>query len=276
MFIRGREYNRRQDLHGSYGGQQQGGICTPKSVRAIFLFTGGSGTAHGYDDGWLPSGVFRYFGEGQAGDMQFVRGNQAIRDHAATGKALHLFAESRRGHVRYEGEMTCGGFEFVPGAPDTNNASRTAIAFHLVPVSDSPPLTPDAEVQAADELSPTTDLDTLRSRAYDSRPQPTEPTESLRKVHRRTRIVRTYVLRRAAGTCEGCAKPAPFLDKIQQPFLEAHHVSMLSDGGPDLPNAVIALCPDCHRRVHYGIDGDAFNEGLRAQLLTLEPADTAA
>jgi 5-methylcytosine-specific restriction protein A len=25
---------------------------------------------------------------------------------------------------------------------------------------------------------------------------------------------------------------------------------------------VIAVCPNCHRRVHYGEDGDAFNNDL--------------
>jgi 5-methylcytosine-specific restriction protein A len=57
----------------------------------VFLFTGDSGEAFGYRDGWDISGVFRYTGEGQLGDMAFTGGNQAVRDHAAEGKDLLLF-----------------------------------------------------------------------------------------------------------------------------------------------------------------------------------------
>ena len=33
-------YSRRRDIHEVYGGQQQGGICTPQNAPFIFLFTG--------------------------------------------------------------------------------------------------------------------------------------------------------------------------------------------------------------------------------------------
>ena len=36
-------------------------------------------------------------GKAQKDDMLFVRGNKAIRDHAADGKDLHLFTYVNRG-----------------------------------------------------------------------------------------------------------------------------------------------------------------------------------
>ena len=75
----GQTYNRRQDIHDEFGGQQQGGISTP-TAPFIFLFTGEMGEQYGYEDGWS-DGVFLYVGEGQRGDMEFVRGNKAIRGH---------------------------------------------------------------------------------------------------------------------------------------------------------------------------------------------------
>ena len=83
-------YNRRRDIHAVYGGQQQGGICTPSRHSVIIVFTGSTGEQHGYVDGWTSEGVFRYFGEGQVGDMVFERGNRAIRDHLGNGKDLLL------------------------------------------------------------------------------------------------------------------------------------------------------------------------------------------
>jgi 5-methylcytosine-specific restriction enzyme A len=44
----GRAYRRHTELHGRYGGQQQGGISTPTGYPIIFLFTGASGEMYGY------------------------------------------------------------------------------------------------------------------------------------------------------------------------------------------------------------------------------------
>jgi hypothetical protein len=53
MFKLGQIYQRRE-LHQRYGGQQQGGISTPRGCSYVFLFTG-SGNAQGYHDGWTDS-----------------------------------------------------------------------------------------------------------------------------------------------------------------------------------------------------------------------------
>ncbi|HUN98983.1 MAG TPA: HNH endonuclease signature motif containing protein [Bradyrhizobium sp.] len=55
------------------------------------------------------------------------------------------------------------------------------------------------------------------------------------------------------------------------PYLEPHHLRRLSDGGPDHPAQVIALCPNCHRRVHAGADGPKYNVALTAKMVTIEP-----
>lgn len=72
MFIPGQIY-RRRDLHRDYGGQQQGGICTPSRFPIVLLFTGESGTQHGYRDGWQNDGLFLYTGEGQRGEPHHIR-----------------------------------------------------------------------------------------------------------------------------------------------------------------------------------------------------------
>src|SRR5215510_13686834 len=74
------QWYKRTTLHAEHGGQRQGGISTPAGKPFLMLFTGRGGK-HGYDDGWH-DGVFRYYGEGQVGDMEFTGGNKAIRDSA--------------------------------------------------------------------------------------------------------------------------------------------------------------------------------------------------
>jgi len=61
------------------------------------------------------------------------------------------------------------------------------------------------------------------------------------------------VLIRALGTCEGCKKSAPFARKSDgTPYLEVHHRIRLADGGDDTVENALALCPNCHRKQHYG------------------------
>lgn len=131
MFTCGEMY-RRRDLHRLFGGQEQGGISTPAKHAMIFLFTGESGEQHGYSDGWA-DGTFLYVGEGQSGDMEFTRGNKAVRDHAENGKELHLFRQHSKGNVEYLGEMRCTGYHSRT-APDTKDRLRQAIVFELTPV----------------------------------------------------------------------------------------------------------------------------------------------
>lgn len=133
MFEIGRVY-RRRELHDSYGGQRQGGISTPAQHRMVLLFMDPVGQDYGYSDGWQADGTFHFAGEGRRGDMQFVRGNAAIRDHQEQRKALHLFQAAGKGQVRYMGEMVCLGHDLVPGTPDLKDRPRTAIVFRLAPV----------------------------------------------------------------------------------------------------------------------------------------------
>jgi len=97
------------------------------------------------------------------------------------------------------------------------------------------------------------------------------PRKERKTVYRiRSRAIHLYVLRRANGYCEGCGAAAPFRKPDGTDYLEPHHTMRLSDEGPDHPAKVICLCPNCHRRVHYGEDAGVFNLSLVKKLRSLE------
>jgi hypothetical protein len=58
----------------------------------------------------------------------------------------------------------------------------------------------------------------------------------------------------ADGVCDLCKKEAPFLSANNEPYLESHHIDWLSHGGADLIDNVVALCPNCHRKMHIRND----------------------
>lgn len=62
------------------------------------------------------------------------------------------------------------------------------------------------------------------------------------------------VLFRAMGKCERCKATAPFVRrKDSTPYLEVHHIIQLANGGEDTVENAVALCPNCHRELHYGL-----------------------
>lgn len=69
--------------------------------------------------------------------------------------------------------------------------------------------------------------------------------------------VQAWVLQQAGGICEGCEKPAPFLGTDGLPYLELHYLWQLAEGGPDAVTNAVALCPNCHREIHYGANAQA-------------------
>lgn len=66
--------------------------------------------------------------------------------------------------------------------------------------------------------------------------------------------VRDWVLKEARGICELCEQKAPFVGIDDTPYLEVHHVRTLAEGGPDTPENTVALCPNCHRELHYSLE----------------------
>lgn len=58
---------------------------------------------------------------------------------------------------------------------------------------------------------------------------------------------------RANGICEKCGNEAPFKRASDgTPYLEVHHIIRLADGGEDTVENTIAVCPNCHRQLHFG------------------------
>lgn len=147
-------YSRQKQIHGVFGGQQQGGISTPKEHPLVIAFTGEAGMSHGYHDFWDDDEVFHYFGEGQVGDMKYVAGNRAIGEHAKDGKTLVVFQMMGKGRpYRYLGRFMCQSSYVQPGTPDREGQPRSAIVFRLRSLEASLGLTAgesdQAEIDAA-------------------------------------------------------------------------------------------------------------------------------
>lgn len=270
----GQIYDRKTHIHGPFGGSLQSGISPSSVADAIFLFTGDSGNLYGYSDkdGFDDQGgqIFSYTGEGQVGNMELIRGNRAVLEHSRDGRALHLFRSLGKGKgQQYLGEFIYARHHFSNG-PDRNGAQREIIIFELVPVAMAAHLENDEK----DDASAPKTLAEARSLAISAADASGGKTgqPALRSLYKRSKAVRDYVLMRADGVCESCKNPAPFARHDGTLYLEPHHTTRLSDGGADHPRHVGAICPACHREIHYGKHGMAKNAELQTFLFEIEDA----
>jgi hypothetical protein len=129
----------------------------------------------------------------------------------------------------------------------------------------------------ADLIEPTEDPAVLEARATAllaggeiawpagcERPQ-RRPSSAGERFVRDPQVV-AFVQQRAKGVCEACRERAPFSKDDGSPFLETHHLVRLADGGPDKVENAVAVCPNCHRRLHYGEDRQVCAAEISARL----------
>ncbi len=276
MFETGKIYNRLSDIHGIYKGQQYGGIATPAEYPFIFIFTGDAGGDYGYRDGYDNEGVFNYTGEGQIGDMKMTKGNLAIRDHQKNRKEIYLFEKFLSGY-RFVG--LCNYIDNrIEKLKDRNGELRNAIVFRLDIINaqniDKAQTSTSKVVEAPKAVyitkpSKGKSLQQLREIALSSTPIHASAQEKIQSIQNRSTAIKLYAKKRANGICEGCNETAPFETK-SGPYLEVHHLTRLADGGADLPQNVIALCPTCHRKAHYSLDHLEFNNQLINKVAAIE------
>ena len=130
--------------------------------------------------------------------------------------------------------------------------------------------------KVADELAKKADKATILDRASKAKGKPPKQVVQ-RQDFARKPVVVAGALVRAGGKCEmpGCTTPL-FHKDDGSPYLEVHHVDPLGEGGADeLANAA-ALCPRCHREMHFGKDRMARRAVLKAYVSGLSTTKLAA
>ncbi len=198
-----------------------------------------------YVDEWV-DGVLHYTGMGKTKD-QVLKGNQNITlyesDH--NGVQVHLFEVEHATQYLYRGIVKLVNKPYQKYQLDNEGASRKVWIFPIKPISDiDVDENPDpALVAKLPSKQLVLNSETISSR--DHKPKISEVT-----VYHRNPYLKEAVKRIAEGKCQFCGNDAPFIDNYGQPYLEEHHVKKLADGGSDTIDNVVAICPNCHRRIH--------------------------
>ena len=253
----GQEYPRSQLLAFAGSRQEQTGIIWGNREPGCVICTSGGrhGKKVGYEDGQQSDGSWIYIGQGSTGDQSLT--NAANAKLASRERSILLFTTreptsveiAQQGYGKlytFRGSFNVSGLDFFrPG--EGPRKGDLLVRFFLVEAEDS-----RAEL-AAIEPSSTLELAALRALVA-SRPVPTTSRMTIVEYRTRSAAVHRYALLRAGGTCESCGKAAPFKTSSGVPYLEVHHMLRLADDGPDEASNVAAVCPNCHRALHFSIE----------------------
>ena len=198
-----------------------------------------------YHDKWK-DGILYYTGMGKYGN-QTLRGNQNITlyESDTNGITVHLFEVLERTVYTYRGIVKLVDKPYQTNQPDEDGRIRKVWIFPLAPINDIQDSLENPSEKLLTTLSPK-ELQIRSGMLSASK----EPKLTKTTVYYRDPYLKEIVKRIAEGKCQLCGNTAPFIDPSGSPYLEEHHVKRLADGGPDTIENVVALCPNCHRKIH--------------------------
>lgn len=120
------------------------------------------------------------------------------------------------------------------------------------------------------ELTQKASKQTILDRAKQAKGKPARRTTQRDDFVRNLYVVAGALLR-ANGQCEmpACTSTL-FLKDDGKNYLEVHHVTPLGENGDDSLANAAALCPHCHRKLHFGKDRSSFRGKLATHISSLK------
>lgn len=234
----------------TFGVGQQGGMRRSRANNLLVIVS--DHTKGLYQDRWEGE-VLHYTGMGTRGDQTLGAQNKTLAKSPDRGITVHLLEVFEPGEYIYAGEVELAAEPYQEQQPDADGQNRLVYMF---PVRLRSGTVPTPEIQAIRALDARREkqlanksLTQLRELARRGNAAP-ERRASSSTVAVRNAAVAAYAKAAARGTCDLCQHPAPFRTKAGAPYLECHHIHWLARGGPDTIENAVALCPNCHRKVH--------------------------
>lgn len=221
-----------------------GGMRRSKQTGTLVIIS--DDTKSLYRDVWK-NGVLHYTGMGKIGD-QVLEGNQngTLYYSDTNGVEVHLFEVLVKAVYTYRGVVKLVDKPYKSRQSDDNGNMRDVWMFPVAPISET-----DKNVShelTEQEIYRLSDKELARYTAVKNVKKEPKTTETV--VYYRDPYLKQMVKRIADGKCQFCGNEAPFIDKQGAPYLEAHHVVRLADGGRDAMDNIVAICPNCHRKAH--------------------------
>jgi 5-methylcytosine-specific restriction protein A len=211
--------------------------------------------------------VLHYTGMGPTGNQSLTYAqNRTLAESPQTEIPLHLLEALEPLKYTYAGEVTFALYQEEQLDDDGKVRKVWMFPLKLKPNGKIPEVTID-QVRAIEEaharMARRLSLGELKARAMKAKKQPAVRA-SQGSTYVRDAAVAEYARRLANGLCDLCQRPAPFRNRQNEAYLESHHVIWLAKGGDDTIANTVALCPNCHRKMHV-LNNKADQQKLQAR-----------
>jgi len=231
----------------------QGGMRRSHQTDSLIVIS--DHTKYVHQDRWISTDTIHYTGMGLEGDqsLDYLQ-NKTLLESSANTITPYLFEVYVPNQYLFRGKVRLAGQPQKDRQPDARGKLRKVWIFPLQVTG------PDAGFTVPEELV------AIKQRRDQKRAQILSATELLTlTVHAENRaapvrapgtdgahdaFVAEFARRRANGHCQLCGLPAPFTDKSNTPYLELHHIRSFAKGGRDTVSNCVALCPNCHKKMH--------------------------
>ena len=240
-----------EQLCAIFGCSPYGGMRRSKKTETLVIVS--NHVVSIYHDRWV-DGIFHYTGMGQTGDQSLISTqNKTLAESDKNNIGVHLFEVDREGEYRYQGLVQLAAIPYQETQPDQFQTDRYVWVFPLrllegasVPVNKQEFLSSqDLREKKIKNLSD----EELTTKAQKAPKRAGERTVTSTQ-YERDPYVSMLTKRRAKGICELCNCEAPFMDSKNRPYLETHHIKWIAEKGDDSIENTVALCPNCHRKMH--------------------------
>lgn len=236
----------------------QGGMRKSKKTNTLVLISNHVKSI--YNDRWIGD-VFHYTGMGMEGDQSLnFSQNKTLLSSKSNNIDVHLFEVFEEKIYTYIGRVILADNPYTEIQLDKNGRQRKVWIFPLKLCENNVPILPKEDLEnvlkTKERKAKDISNEELLNRAKSS-PKQAGTRKVITKQYERNVWVSEYAKRRAKGICQLCGQAAPFKTKNGEPYLEVHHIIWLSQGGEDSIENTVALCPNCHRKMHIlNLPGD--------------------
>ncbi len=241
-----------QELRTIFSCGMMGGMRRSKKTNTLVIVS--DHTKGLYEDKWHGD-VLHYTGMGKVGDQDInASQNRTLNESTHNGVSVFLFEVFEENQYIYRGQVQLIEKPYQQKQIDATGTLRNVWVFPLKSITDQQ-ISIDKSVldhnyrKKEKRIKKIPDQE-LEKKAIQLQTFKPSMRRTISQTYERNPYVTEYAKRRADGICELCEQEAPFKTKQNEAYLETHHIEWLCNGGADTIENTVALCPNCHKKMH--------------------------